>query len=304
MNKRSIFAYVSVIAAMFIWSFTFIWTKDILEAKACTPLTIIVIRLIISILLMFAYSLVFRKFEKVQKKDWLWFVALGLFQPFLYFIGETFGQMRVSSTVTSVIISTIPLFTPFAVAMFFKEKVKLANIIGIAVSLVGVYLLLIKNSLTIVIDPIGIGLLFFAVLCAVAYSVIIYRLVDSYKPLTVLLWQNTVGLIFYLPWFLFADFGKLIVTGIPLQYLDNLLLLGVLGSTVAYLMFIHSIKEISLWMVNAFTNLIPVMTALLSFFILGEKLLAVNIVGIVIAIAGLFISQIKPALKTPVAENF
>lgn len=303
-KNKTLLGYIAVVLAMVIWSCTFIWTKEILEAKACTPLTILTIRLTISVLLMFVYALIFRKFEKIEKKDWLWFVFLGFFQPFLYFIGETFGQARVSSTVTSVVISTIPLFTPFAVAAFFREKVKASNILGIVISLVGVYLLLIKDSFEIVIDPIGIGLLFFAVFNAVAYSVIIHRLANKYKPLTIIMWQNAVGLAFYIPWFAATDLPKVLSTGIPVSAIDNLLLLGILGSTVAYLMFIYSVQAITIWMVNAFTNLIPVLTALLSFLVLGEILLPLNIVGIAVAIGGLFISQIKQNAKIEVTENF
>lgn len=303
-KNKTLLGYIAVVLAMVIWSFTFIWTKEILEAKACTPLTIITVRLAISVALMLIFALIFRQFEKIDRKDWLWFVFLGFFQPFLYFIGETFGQVRVSSTVTSVIISTIPLFTPFAVAAFFREKVRATNIVGIVISLVGVYLLLIKNSLEIVIDPIGIALLAFAVFNAVAYSVIIHRLANKYKPLSIIMMQNTVGLVFYIPWFLAADLPKVLSSGIPASAIDNLLLLGILGSTVAYLMFIYSVQAITIWMVNAFTNLIPVLTALLSFFVLGETLLPLNIVGIAVAIGGLFISQLKSGSKIEVAENF
>ena len=43
---------------------------------------------------------------------------------------------------------------------------------------------------------------------------------------------------------------------------------------------------------NVFSNCIPIFTALFSFFLMGEKLTAQNIIGMSIVIAGLFLSQI------------
>ncbi|MBP7732569.1 MAG: DMT family transporter [Caldisericia bacterium] len=304
MKNKTFLGYLAILGSVFIWSATFIWTKEIFDANAYTPITIIVVRLIVSIVFMFLWSWIFRQDEKIEKKDWFWLVLLAFLEPFLYFIGELFGLVRVSSTVTSVIIATIPLFTPFALSFFFKEKIGLANIIGIAVSLVGVYLLLIKETLEIKIDLLGVGFLFFAVLSAVGYSVVIYRIIHKYKPLTIVKWQNTFGLLFFLPWFLFSDLGVIAKSGFQWAYFDNLVYLGLLGSMMAFLLYIYSVKYITIWLANAFSNLIPVMTAILSFFILGEKLLPINIVGIGVAIAGLFVSQYKTKQVIPVAENY
>ncbi|NTU61583.1 MAG: DMT family transporter [Caldiserica bacterium] len=304
MKNRTLTGYIAIVIAMAIWSFTFIWTKEILDANACTPLTIIVVRLVISVMLMFPFAMVFRQFEKIDKKDRILLVLLGFFQPFVYFIGETFGQMTVSPTITSVIISTIPLFTPFAVALFFKEKVIWTNIAGIVVSFVGVYMLLIKENMEIIVDPKGIALLFLAVFSAVIYSVIIHKLVGKYKPLTILMWQNAIGLACYIPWFAATDLVPVLTKGIPVAYIDNLLLLGILGSTVAYLLFIYSVQAITIWLVNAFANLIPVLTAFFAYLVLGEKLLPVGMAGVAVAILGLFISQIKTKSAAPITENY
>lgn len=304
MKNRTLTGYIAIVIAMAIWSFTFIWTKEILDANACTPLTIIVMRLLISVLLMFPYALIFKQFEKIDKKDRILLVLLGFFQPFVYFIGETFGQMTVSPTITSVIISTIPLFTPFAVALFFKEKVIWTNIAGIVVSFVGVYMLLIKENMEIIVHPKGIALLFLAVFSAVIYSVIIHKLVGKYKPLTILMWQNAIGLACYIPWFAATDLVPVLTKGIPVAYIDNLLLLGILGSTVAYLLFIYSVQAITIWLVNAFANLIPVLTAFFAYLVLGEKLLPVGMAGVAVAILGLFISQIKTKSAAPITENY
>ena len=48
---------------------------------------------------------------------------------------------------------------------------------------------------------------------------------------------------------------------------------------------------------NVFTNSIPILTAIFSFIILGDKLTLQNAIGMIIVIAGLFMSQINGRRK-------
>ena len=63
---------------------------------------------------------------------------LATFEPFLYFIGESFGLTYVSATVCSVLISTIPVIATLGAWLIFKERLKLINYAGIILSFVGV----------------------------------------------------------------------------------------------------------------------------------------------------------------------
>jgi drug/metabolite transporter (DMT)-like permease len=118
------------------------------------------------------------------------------------------------------------------------------------------------------------------------------------------MWQNAIGLACYIPWFAASDLVPVLTKGIPVAYIDNLLLLGILGSTVAYLLFIYSVQAITIWLVNAFANLIPVLTAFFAYLVLGEKLLPVGMAGVAVAMLGLFISQIKTKSAAPITENY
>ena len=74
---------------MLIWAGAGIAVKEAL--KLFTPLTLIVLRFTLAVLLMLLVGLVFRKSEivglqRVDKRDIPLFMLGGLFQPFLYFI--------------------------------------------------------------------------------------------------------------------------------------------------------------------------------------------------------------------------
>ena len=88
-NMKKIIPYLSVVTAMLIWAGAGIAVKEALVVFS--PLTLIVLRFTLAVLLMLCIGLVFRKNEvvglqKVDRKDLPLFMLGGLFQPFLYFI--------------------------------------------------------------------------------------------------------------------------------------------------------------------------------------------------------------------------
>jgi len=134
-NKKLLYTYIAMILAMIFWGFSFVWSKILLEYYE--PITIVFLRLLISSLFLFAIGYFFKKLKPIAKADVSKFLLLSFFQPFLYFIGETIGLKYVSSTTASVLIATIPLFTPIVAYYFLKEKLSVLNFAGIIISVFG-----------------------------------------------------------------------------------------------------------------------------------------------------------------------
>ncbi len=140
------------------------------------PISIIFIRLLLSSAMLFGFIRISNKNERIQKEDYKWYALLALSQPFFYFLGESYGLKYVSSTISSAIIATIPLFSPLAAMWFTREKINLFTISGIVVSFAGIVVMLINPDLSLNAAPKGILLLFIAVFSAVVYSVIVKKL--------------------------------------------------------------------------------------------------------------------------------
>ena len=69
--------------------------------------------------------------------------------------------------------------------------------------------------------------------------------------------------------------------------------LAFFGSSFAFIFFTISIQKLGVTKSNAFTNAIPVLTAIFAFFLLGETLSFIKMAGIGLVIAGLFMSQVR-----------
>jgi len=284
MKNKELLAYFTALGAAFFWGFSFVWFK--IAFLAYKPITVVLFRLIISAALILVIAWALKRLQKPTKKDFKLFFLMAFFEPFLYFLGESYGLTYVSSTVASVIVGTIPLLSPIAAWYFFREKVTWKNAVGFIFSFAGVALVVLDSSFRFDAAPIGVGLEFIAVFAAIGYSIVLRHVVSRYN-------QNMIGIFLFLPIWLIVDLNDFLSTPFHPQAFRAIVLLAVFASTLAFVFFTQSIRQIGVNRSNTFVNLIPVFVAVLSFFILKEELGFQKILGILVVIAGLFLAQAR-----------
>ncbi len=281
----------SMVLSMICWAFSFVWIKQ--AFISFNPLTIVVLRLLVSALLLFTILKLSGRLVKLRKADFKWFILLAFFEPFLYFMGESFGLELVSSTVGAVIVSTIPLFAPITDKLFFKSKVSWANIMGIFVSFAGVLLIIFKDDFSLTAPLKGILLVFLAVIAALGYSVVLKKIPSHYNSVSIITYQNAIGIFFFLPLFLIYDVPRLGELKITSEAITAVVLLAVFASSLAFIFFTYGIRIIGITKANVFVNMIPVFTAIIAWWVLGEIITIQMMIGIAIVVSGVFVSQIK-----------
>jgi drug/metabolite transporter (DMT)-like permease len=289
--KNKFRIYGGIFLAMIFWAFSFIWFK--IANKTFQPITIVFLRLVIAIIILTSYLLVKKKFVKIRKEDRKLFLMLAAFEPFFYFLGESFGLTYVSATVGSVLISTIPVVATIGAWIVFRERLKIINYIGIIVSFVGVVIFVINRDGSLTFNMKGLALLMLAVFSASGYNLTLSRLVGGYEPVFIVNVQNILGAILFLPVFLIFNLKTFLNTPFTLGSFTPVIELAVFASCGAFILFAYSVRNLGITRANVFTNFIPIFTAFFSFFILGDKLTYQNITGMMIVIAGLIMSQIN-----------
>jgi len=291
MSVKNLMVYGIVIISMLFWSMTYIWYKIVFEEL--NPITVMTFRLGISALFLMILSKAIGKLQIPTKADFFLFILLSIFQPFLYFLAESYGVSLVSSTISAVIISTIPVFTPIVAYLFLNEKISKTNVLGILVSFIGVLIVILGRNLHFEGSVIGILMLFGAVFSTLGYAVIIVKLTNKYNSFSIISWQNLFGWILFLPLFFIFDFEHFQNASFSPAIIKNLLYLAVLGSSVAYIMFTYSIKNIGITRSSLFANLIPIFTAIFAYCMLNEQLTLFKFFGIFVVVSGLLLSQKK-----------
>jgi drug/metabolite transporter (DMT)-like permease len=276
---------------MIFWGMSFVWTSIVF--KYYNPITTIFIRLVLSTVILSLFIYFTGQFESLKKEDRKLFLLSSLFNPFLYFLGENFGLQQTSPTISAVIIAMIPLFAPLAAFLLLKERISWLNISGIIISFFGIAIMLVNPDLSLNASPTGVLLLLCAVAAAVIYSVFLKKLTQKYSSLTIITYQNALGVMYFLPLFLFFDYDHFITVVPTRELISSLLQLSVFASSLAFIFFTMTVKELGVSRTNVFSNLIPVFTAIFSAIFINEIFTANKIAGMAIVILGVMISQIR-----------
>ncbi|MBI9032220.1 DMT family transporter [bacterium] len=282
--------YSFAVLSMLFWSSTFVWFK--IAYENFQPFTIIFLRLLLAGVLLELYVRIFRKNEVIRKEDIKIFLLLSFCEPFCYFLGESFGLMFISATLGSLIISTIPLFTPIFTYIFLKEKLGKWGIIGLLISFSGLLFIILDNA-DLSGSIWGVLLEFFAVFSGIAYGIVVKKLTHKYTSITIVKVQSQLGALYFLPFFLIFDWSKFLAVDHSFSVYYVIIKLSLFGSVAAFILFTEVVKGMGPNIANMFTNLIPVFTAVFAYFILGELITPVKVIGIFTVIFGLFISQLK-----------
>ncbi len=299
--KKSV-TYILLTMASVFWGVSFILTKELFLTEEHMTVTILIaLRLAIATAVMLPMLALMRKLQPIRRGpgrglksllrgDLKWFLLLTLCEPFIYHLCETSGVQLVSGSLSSVVIATIPLFVPFGVWAAYHRRPSVAVVVGVALSLVGVAVMLTGGD--------GLsgnikGLLFLAgaVAIAVVYTLLLVKIVDHYNPLVITTWQNLIGLVYFTPLVLAFDAHQLAMLSWSPRMLGLLLVLGICCSTLAYACYNHGVHRLGAAEASIFNNTIPIFSLIAAIALGQEGFSWTKAVGIVVVIAGVIISQ-------------
>ena len=299
MNRA--YPYIAIVTAMLIWSLSGIAIKEALTVFP--PLTLIVLRFTLAVLLMLLVGLsaraVFRRrkgqesglaLQRVERKDLPVFLLGGFFQPFLYFILETFTYDSLSSpTIAEALLSTAPVFAPVFGIVLLRERVTRNNILGIVLSTAGMLMLILVGADSFALgNAWGVLTAFLAVSAALLYSVTLKRVPERYNSLTVVFYMQSFSLLLFFVCWLFTDKTQAPLTASAVL---SVLYLAVFSSVTAFILFCYTVRQIGITRANVFNNIRPAFTAIAMFLIFDEHLPWGKLAGIALIIIGLFICQ-------------
>jgi len=291
MKNKSWVPFGAALLSMIFWSFSFVWVKVVYEAYG--PLTTVLFRLLISSGLLLIFTVASRKLQKMHSGDLKFFILLAFFEPFLYFMGESYGLKYVSSTVASVIVATIPLFSPIAAWYFYKEKLSRTNLYGLIITFLGVSLVVLDTSFNFTASPLGVSLEFLAVMGAIGYASTLKSMSHRYNTFTIITYQNLIGAIFFLPFWLGFEMKDFTQVPFHAEAFWAIIKLAIFASTFAFILFTYSVRNLGINKSNIFINVIPVFVAVIAYIVLGDQLNFHQMIGIAIVISGLFLAQIN-----------
>lgn len=288
-TNNKLIGYIAICIYACLSGISFAWTKRLLE-NDIPVFTIVLIRLIIGASFLLIALKLTGKLEPMKKKDFLSFLCLAMGEPVIYFIGEDFGMKYVDASFASVIIALIPVLVAFAIPMVYGGRIKKSLVAGAGISLIGIVLMSFnKNGFAF--DIRGLLLLLLALLSAIWYNVFLQKLLKTYGAFSITAYMNLIGATIYLPLFFIFDFPYVGDANWTLQSIFDLLSLGVLCSACSYALYSFAAKQLSVEKVSIFNNVAPIITIFAAVYMGMEIFTARKIIGILVVVAGVLLSQ-------------
>ena len=290
--KQNWKAYLSALTTITLWGMSYIWADRLLDLRI--PVEFFVpVRIALAGGLLFILNKTAGYDMRIRRKDWIKFLLLALCMPFIYFVAETYGlQFTDSPTITSLIIATNPLFSMVVGMLVFKEKFSGVNILGVFVTLAGLWLVTYTRTETGPLFFWGILILFVAVMSEVSQIAFTKSLSDTYKPSVIVMYQFLFGALFFLPLFLtkgIRNFDASLYLSWSVLY--PTLALALLCSATAFTIWAYAIGHLGVAHVSVFLAVCPLLTAILSFLFGDERLTALQWIGMAVAMTGIFLTQ-------------
>ncbi len=271
-----------------VWGTTFVSTTVVL--RDFSPLATMTVRMVIAII---ALVIARPKTLKLKSpKHELYFAGAGLFGVTLYILLENYALTYTLSGNCSVIISTAPFFVAIAMRFFANgERMNRHFYIGFLIAIFGIGLLSLSGQ-ALQINPLGDLLCVLAAISWAMYSVFIKRMeAHGYDTLLATRRIFCYGLLFSALTIPFVPFEGNLASLFKAVNLLNFLYLGVCASALCFVTWSVAIKHLGAVKTSVYIYLSPVVTILSAWLILGDPLLPMAILGAVLTLLGLVVSQ-------------
>ena len=287
--------WIFLIFLAFIWGSSFILMKKGLESY--DNYQVASLRIFISFL--FLSPIIFKNFKKIKYNQRLKVFLAGLLGSGIPALLFTTAQTQISSSLSGMLNSLVPLFTVIIGVSFFGLKLKRLKAIGVSIGLIGAIGLLSSagdlsfNNNTILYG----GLVVIATIC---YAINV-NFIKTYLADVSSLNITSFGFLLIGPYsgiYLFnKDFIEILDSESTAKVnLFYIALLSIFGTAIAVIFFNMLIKKVSAVFASSVTYIIPVF-AIFWGFIDGENILISQVLFIAVILTGIYITNLDNKLE-------
>lgn len=274
-----------------IWGTTLTSTKILL--KEFQPVEILFYRFLFALLILWIISP--KKKQKITIRQHVILVLAGLTGICLYYLMENTALTYTYASNVGVIGCISPMFTALLMFIFFrnKEKIGINFIVGFILSIVGISIITFKGA-SIHLNPMGDILALLGAFVWAIYSVLIKKLCEyGFSTIFITLRTFFYGTIFMIPFLFIYNFHWGFERFLNPINTINIIFLGCLASAICFASWSKTIKLLGTIKSSAYIYLIPVIAITSAILILKEPVSKLLVIGTLLTITGLIMSEYK-----------
>jgi len=288
MADKKFFLNLLALITVVIWATTFISSKILLNIF--TPLEVMFYRFIIAYFLLL---IIHPKFHKIESlKEEAMFLLAGITGGSLYFLTENSAVKISQVSNVGLIVATAPIITALLAHFFTKgEKLNKNLFLGFLTAISGVFLVMFNGNFVLKLNPIGDILALCAAISWSVYSITTKRFGSKYNHLYLTRKIFFYALLTMTPFLFTSEFNFDVNKLLNFEVLSNLLFLGVVASSICFVVWNYTVDKLGVVKTNNYVYLIPAITLILSVLILNEKITLYSSLGAIFIFLGVYISE-------------
>lgn len=277
-------------ATVAIWGCTFVSTK-VLMLNGLSPAQIFTLRFLIAYVMMLAVY--HSRLWADSWRDELKMMLLGISGGSLYFLSENEAMNFTSTTNTSLIVCSCPLFATLLVRLVYRSttRISMMQLGGSLLAFAGMVIVVLNGRFVLHLSPLGDALAFTACLSWSVYSLLMKWVSAKYGAAFITRKVFFYGVLTILPYYKFyptlptaAVLTKPVVVG-------NLAFLGCLASMICFLTWNWCISKLGAVKATNWVYFNPITTMIFASWVLGEKITPYFLAGATCILLGMFVAD-------------
>lgn len=277
-------------ATVAIWGCTFVSTK-VLMLNGLSPAQIFTLRFLIAYVMMLAVY--HSRLWADSWRDELKMMLLGISGGSLYFLSENEAMNFTSTTNTSLIVCSCPLFATLLVRLVYRSttRISMMQLGGSLLAFAGMVIVVLNGRFVLHLSPLGDALAFTACLSWSVYLLLMKWVSAKYGAAFITRKVFFYGVLTILPYYIFfptlptaAVLTKPVVVG-------NLAFLGCLASMICFLTWNWCISKLGAVKATNWVYFNPITTMIFASWVLGEKITPYFLAGATCILLGMFVAD-------------
>jgi drug/metabolite transporter (DMT)-like permease len=224
---------------------------------------------------------------RLQPEDRVRMLALSIIWVAIPFTLFPLAEQHINSAVTGLLNGAVPMFTASFGLLFFRRRTTGPQLLGLAVGLGGVVLISLPSLSEDSSQALGVGLVLLATCCYGLATHLAAPLQARYGSRGLMARMLALASLWTLP------FGLVSVpdSHVELRPLAAVLVLGIVGTGVAYLLMGTLVGRVGPTRASFITYLIPVVSLVLGVAFKNDHVAALALGGVVLVIAGAILAS-------------
>lgn len=289
--SKPVWQVVALIVLAFVWGSSFILMKRGLVAYSHNEVA--TLRMVIAFLCFLPFIL--SNIKKVDRKHWKHLVIVGLFGNGIPAFLFTKAETGLSSALTGMLNSLVPLFTIILGVLIYKVPTNKLKFIGVFIGLCGAAMLIGGNGLDIGNSKTSYSI--YVIIATLCYAISLNSIKKYLQEVNAIVVSSFAFLFIGPPLLVYLFTTNFVDTTInnpqALTSLGYIIVLAVFGTALSLIIFNMLVKQTSALFASTVTYLIPIFAVMWG-IIDGEVINTIQILGILVILVGIyFVNKFK-----------